>query len=260
MIDNEVAIDWQNYINVFFLILCRVTPPLVFRSINPLSMLPPYIKVLVTIVFSLVIFFRVGDDNMIMRAVQLDGTALAVACLIEFGIGLILWFALLATYGAIYTFLRVLDMQVGFNPMGIFNPSMSESDPILTRVVLVFVFLLFFITDMHYFILLSLTQSLSVFPILSGFGEPDLDMLVALFSSQFTLCLILVLPIMVAVFWVDLVLGMCSRIMPQVNIYFVGLPLKIAVAFIILGLASRHITSVSEELFDNVIRYWQALY
>ncbi|WP_240671787.1 flagellar biosynthetic protein FliR [Enterovibrio baiacu] len=260
MIDNEVAIDWQNYISVFFLILCRVTPPLVFRSINPLSMLPPYIKVLVTIVFSLVILFRVGDDNMIMRAVQLDGTALAVACLIEFGIGLILWFALLATYGAIYTFLRVLDMQVGFNPMGIFNPSMSESDPILTRVVLVFVFLLFFITDMHYFILLSLTQSLSVFPILSGFGEPDLDMLIALFSSQFMLCLILVLPIMVSIFWVDLVLGMCSRVMPQVNIYFVGLPLKIAVAFIILGLASRHITNVSEELFDNVVRYWQALY
>lgn len=105
--------DWEQYIIVFFLVLCRITPPLVFNSINPLSMLPPYIKVIVTVIFGVIISSNVIDENLISRAVQLDGMAMAVAYLNEFFIGLTFWLALVVTYGAILTFLKLLDMQVG---------------------------------------------------------------------------------------------------------------------------------------------------
>lgn len=255
-----IATNWQQYIVIFFLVLCRITPPLVFRSINPLSMLPPYIKVMVTVVFGVVITANILDENLISRAVQLEGMALAVAYLIEFFIGLTFWFALVVTYGAIFTFLKLLDMQVGFNPMGIFNPAMRESEPILTRAIIVFISLLFFITGAHYALIEVLAVSIEHYPVLSGMGEPRLNMMIAMFSSQLVLAFILALPVMVAIFWVDLILGLCNRVMPQVNIYFVGLPAKTVVAFLVLGVSARHVSEIADQLFDGVFSYWNALY
>lgn len=252
--------NFEQYIIVFFLVLCRITPPLVFNSINPLSMLPPYIKVVVTVVFGLIISSNVINDNLISRAVQLNGTVLAVAYLNEFFIGLTFWLALVITYGSILTFLKLLDMQVGFNPMGIFNPATRESEPILTRAVIVFISLLFFITEAHYALIEVLAFSMIHYPVLSGMGEPQLKMMVAMFSTQLMLAFILALPIMISIFWIDLILGLCNRIMPQINIYFVGLPAKTAIAFLILGVSSRHVTEVADLLFNGVFSYWSALH
>ncbi|ENM5743539.1 flagellar biosynthetic protein FliR [Vibrio metoecus] len=252
--------DWEQYIIVFFLVLCRITPPLVFNSINPLSMLPPYIKVIVTVIFGVIISSNVIDENLISRAVQLDGMAMAVAYLNEFFIGLTFWLALVVTYGAILTFLKLLDMQVGFNPMGIFNPATRESEPILTRAIIIFISLLFFITGAHYALIEVLAVSIVHYPILTGIGDPQLNMMIAMFSSQLMLAFMLALPIMISIFWVDLILGLCNRIMPQINIYFVGLPAKTAVAFLVLGVSSRHVSEVADLLFNGVFSFWNALY
>ncbi|WP_330959733.1 flagellar biosynthetic protein FliR [Photobacterium sp. 53610] len=257
---NAVLSDWQSYTIVLFLILLRITPALVFRSINPLSMLPPFIKMVVTVVIGVIIFTHTIDQNLIIRAVHLEGTALAVACLNELFIGLVFWFALVVTYGAIFTFLKLLDMQVGFNPMGIFNPAMQESEPILTRAIIIFISLMFFVTNAHYTVIELLAASIRSFPILSGPGEPQLDMMIALFSSQMVLAFLLALPVMIAIFWVDLLLGLCNKMMPQINIYFVGLPAKTAVAFLILGISSRHVSEITDRLFDGVFSYWLSLY
>ncbi|WP_318468207.1 flagellar biosynthetic protein FliR [Photobacterium leiognathi] len=258
---NELIFNyWEEYIIVFFLVLCRITPPLVFNSINPLSMLPPFIKVVVTVVFGLIISSNIINDNLIYRAVQLDGTALAVAYLNEFFIGLTFWLALVITYGAILTFLKLLDMQVGFNPMGIFNPATRESEPILTRAIIIFISLLFFITGAHYALIEVLAVSIVHYPVLSGVGEPQLNMIIAMFSTQLMLAFILALPIMIAIFWVDLILGLCNRVMPQINIYFVGLPAKTAVAFLVLGQSSRHVSEVADLMFNNIFSFWNSLY
>ncbi|QUJ68506.1 flagellar biosynthetic protein FliR [Photobacterium sp. GJ3] len=257
---NAVLIDWQSYTVVFFLIILRITPALVFRSINPLSMLPPFIKLVVTVVIGVMISLHTIDDNLIQRAVQLEGTALAVACLNEFFIGLVFWFALVVTYGAIFTFLKLLDMQVGFNPMGIFNPAMQESEPILTRAIIIFISLMFFVSNAHYTVIELLAASLTHYPVLSGPGEPQLEMMIALFSSQMILAFLLALPVMIAIFWVDLILGLCNKVMPQINIYFVGLPAKTAVAFLVLGISARHVSEMTDRLFDGVFSYWLSLY
>ncbi len=105
-----------------------------------------------------------------------------------------------------------------------------------------------------------LSATIQYYPVLSGVGELDLGMMMAMFSSQLILSFILALPVMVAIFWVDLMLGLCNRIMPQVNIYFVGLPAKTAVAFVVLGVSARHVSDITELLFEGVFSYWNALY
>jgi len=84
--------------------------------------------------------------------------------------------------------------------------------------------------------------------------------LIVIFTSQFLLALLIVLPVVMAIFWVELVLGMCNRMMPQVNIYFVGQPVKILISLIVLSYSSTHILDVTERMFNNVIEYNYSLF
>lgn len=249
-------VNVQSLIVVFILTLVRITPVLCFKSINPLSMLPNYIKLMVTLVITSLISATVQHDEvLLMKISQLTNEELVSSILIEFFIGLVFWFSLIASYGAVMTMLKLLDMQVGFNPMGIFNPSTQDSDPILARVILIFVFILFFIIDFHYALIEFLTSSLTVYPILSGIGSWSINSLVAIFSTQFILAILIVAPVVMAIFWIEMVFGMCNKMMPQINIYFVGQPLKILVALIILSASSKHVLDIAQRIFQSIIEY-----
>nr|WP_282560216.1 flagellar biosynthetic protein FliR [Motilimonas cestriensis] len=242
------------------MIMCRLTPVLVFKSINPISMLPAQIKLYLTLIFSFVILVATKNDIEIRNFSFNTYEEFFFSLSVEFLIGLTFWFALLTVYAAVYTMLKALDMQVGFNPMGIFNPSMNDSDPILTRVIIILLSLLFFILDGHYKILTLVTETVRLIPLNSGYGEIKLSTLSQLLSSQYILAVVLVLPIIIAIFWIDLILGLCNKMMPQINIYFVGLPLKIAIAMIALSFSAGHIISIGESMLLKVEHFWNSLY
>jgi len=251
----------ESLVVLFVLILSRITPVICFKSINPLSMLPSYLKLVVSLMITLLVMTTGAvEANTLLKLSALSNSAIVFAVLTEFFIGLVFWFALLASYGALITMLKLLDMQVGFNPMGIFNPSTSESDPNLARVVLIFVSLMFFISGWHYSLIELLIGSLTVYPVLSGLGEWSINSLMAIFSSQFILAILIVAPVVMAIFWVELIFGMCNRMMPQVNIYFVGQPLKILIALIMLSYSSSHILDITERIFNNMIEYNYSLF
>jgi len=251
----------ESLIVLFILILSRITPVICFKSINPLSMLPAYLKVVVSLIITLLVMTsELIENDTLLKLSSLTNGTIIIAIFVEFFIGLVFWFSLLSNYGSLITMLKLLDTQVGFNPMGIFNPSTSESDPTLARVVLIFASLMFFISGFHYSLIELLIGSLSIYPVLSGLGEWSVNSLIVIFTSQFLLALLIVLPVVMAIFWVELVLGMCNRMMPQVNIYFVGQPVKILISLIVLSYSSTHILDVTERMFNNVIEYNYSLF
>ncbi len=245
---------------LFLLVSARVTPPLLFKSINPLYMLPSYIKMGLLVYLSLFITIGIVDNYLIEQVLDLNGISLALAFIAEFSIGLAFWFSLVLTYGALMMMFQMLDMQVGFNPTGIFNPAMNQSEPILSRALLVFTLLLFFIFDIHYLIIYTISSTLHYYPLLSGYEEINVYHFMGVFSSQLTLSFILISPIILSVFWVEVILGLCSRMMPQVNIYFVGLPAKVLVSILMLGSISNHAEKLVSAIFDANFSFWNSLY
>ncbi|WP_253816735.1 flagellar biosynthetic protein FliR [Vibrio coralliilyticus] len=250
----------SGFIVLFLLVSARVTPPLLFKSINPLYMLPSYIKMGLLIYLSLFITVGVIDNTLVEQVLSLNGVSLMLAFIVELSIGLAFWFSLVLTYGALMVMFQMLDMQVGFNPTGIFNPAMNQSEPILSRALLVFTLLLFFIFDIHHLIIYTISSTLHYYPILSGYEEIDIYRFMGIFSSQLTLSFILISPIVLSVFWVEVILGLCSRMMPQVNIYFVGLPAKVLISIIMLGLISNHAEKIVNSIFSANFSFWNSLY
>jgi flagellar biosynthetic protein FliR len=71
----------------------------------------------------------------------------------------------------------------------------------------------------------------------------------SLLSTQFLLGLMVVLPVVLGLFAIDLGTAYASRSLPQANIYFVALPLKVMAGFALLAATLRFAPPLIERLF-----------
>ncbi|EIT85097.1 flagellar biosynthesis protein FliR [Fictibacillus macauensis ZFHKF-1] len=160
-----------------------------------------------------------------------------VALLLEGLIGMLL--GLLASfllYG-VHIIGGFLDLQMGFAIAGVIDPQTGIQTPLMGKYLYHFAMLLLFITNGHYMLLDGIFYSYQFVPI--G-GHVDLsagevaNYAVTVFTAMFLIAFQLAMPIVGTLFLVDLALGIVARTVPQINVFVIGLPLKILVAFVIL--------------------------
>ena len=129
----------------------------------------------------------------------------------------------------------LIGLQMGIGVAGLFDPASGEEMPLIGRIQEVFAVLLFLVLDGHHILLRALALSLhrvgpGAFP-----DGPDLAALtVALGSTVFVLAIQVGAPIVAALFLTDAALGFVARAVPQMNVFLIGIPAKIAVGMVFL--------------------------
>jgi flagellar biosynthetic protein FliR len=93
-------------------------------------------------------------------------------------------------------------------------------------------------TDAHHLLLDGIFYSYQFMPLDSAafhFGnEAVLKTVISGLSAMFLAAFQMALPIVGALFLADLALGIMARTVPQLNIFVIGLPLKILISFLLL--------------------------
>lgn len=73
-------------------------------------------------------------------------------------------------------------------------------------------------------------------------------------SKVFNIGFKLSLPIVVTILLIDVLLGILARTIPQMNVFVVGLPLKILIGLVVIGLSLSIFYSISPTIFDSAIK------
>lgn len=119
--------------------------------------------------------------------------------------------------------------------MALFNPAVRTTESIAGAVLQWAGTLVFFALGFHLLLLKGLIASTQFAPL----GSVGLAMsprhFAILLGAQFMLGLAVVAPVILGLFAIDLGIAFTSRSMPQANVYFVALPLKVAAAFLLLA-------------------------
>ena len=76
---------------------------------------------------------------------------------------------------------------------------------------------------------------------------------------MFTLGLMLVAPAVFAVLLLDIGFALVARTMPQMNVFIIAIPFKVAVGLLVLALSMRYISAATDKAFESVFRYWTNL-
>ncbi|MDE3071453.1 MAG: flagellar biosynthetic protein FliR, partial [Pseudomonadota bacterium] len=127
----------------------------------------------------------------------------------------------------------------GIAAASLFNPSTRVTEALVGTAVQWAGMMVFFATGLHLQLLQGLVASIRVVPLGDGRLVLSPASFAAMLSSQFLLGLMVVIPVVLGLFAIDLAVAYASRSMPQANVYFVALPLKVLSAFVLLAGALR---------------------
>jgi len=94
----------------------------------------------------------------------------------------------------------------------------------------------FFIIDGHHIFLIAMQKTFDVIPVNGALPLHSLDVLIKMTAQLIGAGIQLALPVMAALIFTDVALGLLARVAPQVQIFFLGLPLKVGVSMAALGL------------------------
>jgi flagellar biosynthetic protein FliR len=111
--------------------------------------------------------------------------------------------------------------------------------------------MVFFTLGIHLRLLQGMVASIDVVPLGSGRLTLLPETFIAMLSSQFLLGMMVVAPVVLGLFAIDLAVAYASRSMPQANVYFVALPLKVLAGFVLLAGSLRFAPQLIERLYRD---------
>lgn len=157
--------------------------------------------------------------------------------LMEFVIGLFIGTISRILIAALDTAGMVISMTSGLANAQVFNPSMASQGSITGAFLSMTGVVLLFVTNMHHMLIYGLVESYQLFPIGT---VPDTgsmaELLIKAFSASFLIGFQISIPFVLVALLLYIGMGVLSRVMPQVQVFILALPVQIMLSMLTLTL------------------------
>ena len=202
-----------------------------FTAAPVLSMRSVPVRVKVALAFLVAVAAQASLPE--MPPVPLDSRAAFGAVVQQVLVGLSLGFAARVVFAAIEFAGELVGLQMGLNFAGFFDPTTGSQGTATSRFFGSIAALLFVCINGHLLLTLAVVRSFQTFPV----GDPPLAFLATLQpqvwgAEVFRLGLWIALPIVAMLLFVNLVLGVISRVAAQINVFAIGFPITLGVGLL----------------------------
>ncbi|HCJ58200.1 flagellar biosynthetic protein FliR [Lutispora sp.] len=249
---NEITDLFINKFLIYLLVFVRMTSLFVISPVFGRQNMPSYLKVGLAVFSTFTIAPLFG--NIVIEYTNLIDFSIIVFK--EFLVGIIIGFVSYMVFAAMFVAGQMIDAQIGFGMVNVLDPQSNIQVPLVGNFLYIFAILIFLLVDGHHILFSALVKSYNVVPI-NGFlfTESLINNLVAVFVETFSIALKIGFPIIAAVLISEVALGILSRTVPQMNVFIVGLPMKIALGLLALLLIMPGFSNTLDYLFEHMFAY-----
>ncbi len=212
----------------FLLILARVSPLMITAPIWGSALVPGQVRAFLALLVAALLLPVVRGP---LPAGLVDSApALALAVGAELLTGYLVAYAGLALFAAAQFAGQLVDIQVGFGVANVIDPLTRPQVTLIGQLQYLAALWIFALLDGHHLLLRGLAGTFAAAPLGSPFAVSALPMLVARSGRVlFALAAQIAAPALTALFLTNLALGLVSRMLPQMNVFMVGLPANVIV-------------------------------
>lgn len=156
---------------------------------------------------------------------------------------------------------EVLDTQMGFGIMNVLDPLNGTQAPLLGNFKYILAILVFLEINGHHYLLRALFDSYKSVPIGQfSLHEGFIHYLISLFGNLFIIGMKLAFPIMGTLLFTDIILGIMSRTVPQMNIFMIGMPVKVIIGFtVLLAIIPLYVVMFNTLVADMIKQVYQII-
>ena len=175
-------------------------------------------------------------------------------------IGLLLGFSVAILFWVAVSMAFLIDSQRGATMASILLPSFGGQVSLLGSLFVQYMAVLFFITGGFLIMLKVIYYSYDLWPVLSFFPQINNSMM-SYVSGQFQwlayLTVFLAAPLLILMFLIDFTLGLVNRYVPQLQVFFLSMPIKGLAAIFILSI---YLMSLTEYFQDKFLNFFDVLF
>ncbi len=245
---NEALINIAQF-QAFFLTFTRIMATIIHVPVLAGRSVPNPIKIGLGLI--LAIFMTPLNFTGFGRA-GLDLISFAAAIAKEILIGTLIGYAAILAFGALSIAGNLIGLGSGFAAAQILNPALEEQGTPLDQILVVTSFLIFLVINGHHSFLIGLQKTFEVLPINSSLPAVVQEPLLQLTASIIKIGVQLAFPLLATLLLADLALGLLARVAPQIQVFFLGIPLKIGLSIFALGVAMPSLLPLIRTIFNNI--------
>ncbi len=249
---DNISIALIDRFQILLLIFVRMSSIFVITPVFGRREMPGYMKIALAFFCSYILIPLIGDT-------QLEySTFLGFAAIAgrEFISGIIIGYVGFLVFTALYIAGQIIDMQIGFGMVNVLDPTMNTQVPVTGNFIYILSTLFFLMIDGHHVLLSALFKSYSILPI-NGFAftEAMVHNVVNIFADVFVIGFKISIPVIAAVMLAEVALGILSKTVPQMNVFVVGMPLKIGIGLLTFYVIMPIFIKLMTVTFDRMYGY-----
>jgi flagellar biosynthesis protein FliR len=245
----DVAAFPPNYFGNFFLVFVRVGAVLFSAPLINGKAVPAMAKIGLGLLLTMLLL-PVNAAH--LAEVPLEWLPLSLLVIKEIGVGVLVGFVANLVFSAMQMAGQFVGVQTGFSVANVLDPLFSQTVSVVDQLYTLLAGLIFLAIDGHQMLILAMQQTLDIVPVgMFQLTEPMMNQLIALSGGILVAGLRLILPILASLLLADVALGLVSRTVPQMNVFIVGMPLKLFIGFFLIILTLPTVNGLTADMFKS---------
>lgn len=232
----------------FILVFARLSAMVALSPVLGSGSVPPTAKAGFSMLLSLIIFpiiardFPPIPDEIVMFWIMVGREVL---------VGMLIGVVGNLMFSAVQLSGQIFGMQVGFGIVNVIDPMSEDQISILGQFEFLIAILLFLSINGHHVLVRVIAESYAVLPMNAfTFNEPLGYQVIGWLTKMFVIAFRVGMPVIFVLLIVSAGLGIIARTVPQMNVFIVGLPLKIFVGLLAMGASLTLLTYLLRGYFD----------
>ena len=228
----------------FLLILMRIASFVIVAPFFSTKGVPNQVKVAFSI-FVAYIMYQFGPEHNYPQYSTF--IAYCVVVLKEVAVGLLIGLSAQLCTSVVLFAGRVIDMEVGLSMASVLDPTTNEQTTISGVILQYGTMLILYTTGLHRYLLKALMETFVLIPINGIHMDTDrlLSNLLSFMSNYIVIGFRICLPVFASITLMNIVLGLLAKLAPQLNMFSVGIQLKLLTGLSVLLITMSMMPDIS---------------
>lgn len=234
----------------WLLILVRITCFVYIAPFLGQTGIPNQVKIGLSVMISLLLYNVVDRPELAYESV----VGYAVAVIGEGITGLLLGMAANICQYVVLFAGNIIDMDIGLSMATEFNADMGLEVTLTGNLYYYLVLLLLICSNLHSYLIRAIADSFAVIPIVGqNFAWNQLlNVMTRYMGDLFVLGFRIFLPFFASIMILNCVLGIMAKVAPQMNMFSVGMQLKVLVGFAVLLFTVYFLPNIADIIFTEI--------
>lgn len=236
----------------FLLVFVRITCFVYIAPFFSMSNTPKHVRVILSFFISVLMYHVIPRPDIIYNTL----VGYATIVLKEAVTGLLIGFAANLCTTIVSFAGHIADMEMGLSMASLMDPATKQSTTITGIYYNYMITLMLIITGMHRYLIRAIAETFTLIPVNGAVLRSDalLASAVEFMADYIVVGFRICLPVFAVMLILNAVLGILAKVSPQLNMFAVGIQMKVLVGLCILFLTAAMLPGAANFIFEQMRR------